>query len=78
MTANTAAIELEAQAASLGIHSRACREGTAERHEVYSVGCAPCEVAITAFIRWENAEPVEYDEESWSETFDSRHPGFRL
>lgn len=53
MTNATAAAILEEQAASLGIHSKACREGTAETTEIYSEGCAACAPALAAYIDWE-------------------------
>lgn len=70
----TAAEALEQQAAELGIHSRDCREGTAETIEIFSVGCAPCEVLLRDFAAWETRYdgPPEYDGEAWDETFGYR------
>ena len=53
MTNTEAAAVLEAQATALGIHSKACREGTAEMVEIYSEGCAVCAPLIAGFIDWE-------------------------
>lgn len=63
MTDTTATYLLIHDVEAVGLHSRACRKGTAEVDEVFSIGCAPCQRAAAAFYAAEARDPwVEAEE----------------